>query len=802
MKRFGRWTALMLAGLMFLLSGCGSAGGAGAASDSPEGGKTPVTVAETEKSMGRYLEQEITLPEDVTTMNDSPQYCLQKMENGELALLERMAGLYISKDNGETWEAKASSWLRDLPRETYVSGITLAPDGSAAIIYVPHTEDSDTEGTADETEDSSDTAESIETVNGANAYRPEYLYVNPDGEAKTLKLQLNEKGYLHQIWFGKDSRLYGYSIDHKVYEIDPENETSRELFETEGLSAHVCFTDQYMVIVTSRGVELYDLEKEMPADEDKALNDFIMEHAGDDIGANSDSYSVVMAEGEQKDVIYFAFREGLYRHAIGGTAMEQIIDGNLTSLGDPMMYLKGMTVLPDNEFAILYGGVKLYHYVYDPDIPTVPDEQVSVYSLKEDYAIRQAVSLFQKQNPEVYVRYEVGMTGDGGITAEDAVKNLNTKMMSGSGPDLLVLDGLPAESYKEKGILMDISAVAETMSGEDSLFPNLVDACRKDGKLYFLPVCFRLPILEGDSESVSRITDLKTMADVVEELRRENPEGSLIGLRAEEEVLHTLGMNSSGAWIDESGRIDEAALKDFLTQAKRIYQAETAGMDEEELRKYKETYKAWYGWIQSGDGYLYDTTASSAAIDIGMGEQKIGVGVVYRVDFDFSMVTTLANQEKNFDYGVWQGQTADCFLPRTMVGVCAGSAENELALKFFRYLFGKELQDIEMPTGFPMNMASFDKLSVNPRADESEQAGISIGGGDGDSYFSLDIRWPEEKDFQRLKDMVQSAKNACIGDRTIEDTVCEIGVKALNGSASVEDTVAEIVKKAAIYLAE
>lgn len=36
----------------------------------------------------------------------------------------------------------------------------------------------------------------------------------------------------------------------------------------------------------------------------------------------------------------------------------------------------------------------------------------------------------------------------------------------------------------------------------------------------------------------------------------------------------------------------------------------------------------------------------------------------------------------------------------------------------------------------------------------------------------------------------------------VEEIVCELGVKAVNGSAGVEETVAEIVKKAAIYLAE
>ena len=43
------------------------------------------------------------------------------------------------------------------------------------------------------------------------------------------------------------------------------------------------------------------------------------------------------------------------------------------------------------------------------------------------------------------------MSGDNGLTAEDAVKALNTEIMAGKGPDVLYLDGLPAGSLLIKG---------------------------------------------------------------------------------------------------------------------------------------------------------------------------------------------------------------------------------------------------------------------------------------------------------------------------------------------------------------
>lgn len=781
-KRYGRLMAYLMIGAMLFLSGCGSREGGSdmQPGDADVTNEMPAEPAEDksggEKSMGRYLEEEITLPEDLAYGSSYPTLCLQKLATGELALLEQTAGMYVSADNGKSWTRKETPWLREL-REAWIAHMAIAPDGSVALIYSPPEEE--TEETAED------------------GYNPEYLYVAPDGTVTALKSP-DGNNHIHQLWFGKDNRLYAYVLSGKVYEMDPAGGTARQVLEAEGLSDYVCFTDQYMIDIGSRGLLFYDMKQEIVVDGDQVLQDFIMENAGEGIGANSGSYTVVMAEGEEADVVYFAFSEGLYRHVIGGTAVEQVMEGSLSSLGDPKMSLAGMAVLPDNEFVILYTNGKMYRYVYNPDIPTIPDQQVSIYSLTENYAVRQAVSMFQKQHPEAYVRYEIGLNAGSGMTSEDAVKNLNTRIMSGSGPDLLVMDGLPRHSYEEKGVLMDLTEIAGGMSGENELFPNLVEACREDGKLYYLPLRFRMPLLVGDEEFIRNVSDLAGLADVVEALREKYPTGALTGLASEEKLLRTLGLTCAGSWTDpKTGTIDQEKLKEFLTQAKRIYDAEVEGITEEELT----TFRTWYENSLNWSGAMeYFATANSYGINIAMGEQKIGMGITYMMDGDFNTISTLANQEENFGFGVWQGQIRDGFIPKGMVGISANSKDSELALTFFRFLFGRELQDTEVSTGLPVNMASFEQLKENPR---EEGMGISIGSSreDGKS-FSLDIKWVTEDDFASLKSMVESASAVCAGDAVIEEVVYGVGQRVLTGSISVDDAVSEILKKSAIYLAE
>ena len=109
----------------------------------------------------------------------------------------------------------------------------------------------------------------------------------------------------------------------------------------------------------------------------------------------------------------------------------------------------------------------------------------------------QNISQYQKENPEVYVDLEVGVTEDNGVTASDALKNLSTEIMAGNGPDILMLDGLPVDSYVEKGMLEDLSDVA---AQAEDLFENLMAGMEEDGKLYGIPLRFSIPLVEADTQ--------------------------------------------------------------------------------------------------------------------------------------------------------------------------------------------------------------------------------------------------------------------------------------------------------------
>lgn len=839
MKKLREWTALFCAGVIAVssLAGCGGDAGEtnGTGKDEEHGGSE----AAAEKSMGRYLEQEITVPE----ISDQPDYYpapyLGRRDDGKLVLADKYLGIYISKDNGESWEAAGCPWSELLENEyIYIDDIALSPDGAVALVcgvYEGEGEPEESEGEPDGTKtgaEESSEGESDKAENGTedsaegepggtkspgeNAESAEgesedydtqlekdrYYYIDPEGTITEIPFPGEDSEAIMNVAFDRQGRLYGWGYDGRFYRFDREAGTAKKLFDVEGHVNSVCFTGRYMVALTSRNkVILYDLEKEMPMEDDSLLQDFVTENLGS-AGAKAEwGYDVIATPGEGEDIVYLAFRGGLYRHVIGGTVMEQIIDGGVTTFGDPSAELLAMEMLPDNEFIVLYTGRRLYKYTYDPDVPAVPEHQLNVYSLTENNSLRQAVSLFQKEHPDVYVRYEIGMSGSDGITKEDAIRNLNTKILAGEGPDIMLLDGLPQASYREKGVLADVSGIVDGMTGEEALFPNIVEACREDGKIVALPIRVQVPIVAGKAEYVEKIEDLESLADTVEQIRGKNPEGSVLGEMSAEELLHLLSLSSSEAWTDKKGAVDEKALTEFLTAAKRIWQAEISGLEEEDLERDERRGNLTY------DAGMEYATVSKGAVSIAMKEQQLAVGKVYMLDFDYDVLTSVTGQEEDFGFGFWNGQVKNGLIPDGMAGILANSAEDELAVAFYRFLFGRKLQDMDLAGGLPVNMASFDALTVNPYGapegftEEYAVGALSVSNDIGERYF-LEVIWPDEEEFGKLKEMVSGMSVINRGDSTIEEAVFEVGEEVLEGDMTPQEAVQEIMKRSAIYLAE
>lgn len=143
-----------------------------------------------------------------------------------------------------------------------------------------------------------------------------------------------------------------------MYEIKEDGSSERYLELESGVTL-IQFKEQLMIIdgYGYDGLLIYDMEKEEYI-EDEVLDGFIEENYKNRSANGGAFYDLYFFMGEG-NVVYLAGEKGLHRHVIGGSAIEQVIDGSLSVFSNPSYRLRGMTMTDENEFIALFSNGRL-----------------------------------------------------------------------------------------------------------------------------------------------------------------------------------------------------------------------------------------------------------------------------------------------------------------------------------------------------------------------------------------------------------------------------------------------------------
>ena len=474
--------------VMLFLAGCGAD-----LRNPAEQGNASGTGSAASPAMGRYVEEEIF----VYNKNYHPIGLFPTEEGVYLARGQGMDELLVSEDG----EVKARK-LPVLPvlEEYFAEDMAVAENG--AIIF-----------------------KTIEDE------RWHYYFMTADGEVRERE-QLTEGTEMY--WNGRDGYFYicamgngnfevGYSTS--LYRVDTETGETEYLWDVPRAVTNLSVCGDYLFAGysdgQSGGLMIYSLSGGELLEEDSVLTDTLREYLEDN--SSGDVHSWLIAPSRTEGGIYVLTREGLFYHVMYGTVMEQVIEGSLCSIGDVSKLFVAMCVTEDEKgdmpvFWLTYFSGETVRFAFDADIPAVPDTLVRVYSLHNDNNVRQAVAGYQGQHPELYVQYETGVTEEAGQTEEDALKNLATQIATGDGPDVLVMDGIPYDSYMEKGVLKELTDRFEELSVKESFFENVTDCFYREDKLYVIPAAFQITILMGDAEQIAGADDLEAFVTLLEQM--------------------------------------------------------------------------------------------------------------------------------------------------------------------------------------------------------------------------------------------------------------------------------------------
>lgn len=728
-----------------ILAGCGQSG------DGKDGGK------ETESAKGRYLEEDIPLPEQTSV------YSMTQMEDGTIRIAtndqEGRGAVWDLKEDHAAWEK-----VYDLPEEWmetddfYVTHVAVSPKGDAFAV--------------------------TSQLSGGEASEEHYYHLDEKGAVTEVPLNVGE--YLYFMQYAQDGELLTLFQNTPLSSVDMETgELTDKVSGAEDTSFFGVAGDTIYTVDYDGGILPFDRKTGEPLPKDENLSDSIAQS-----GASMDLHYVqcrplVFARGKEEQEVFYCTNKGLYRHIKDGSAVELVIDSSLNSLGNPDVGLISMEATKDDAFYVLAvdsQSAKLLHFTYSADTDTVPETELKAWSLYENSELMQNISQYQKENPEVYVDLEVGVTEDNGVTASDALKNLSTEIMAGNGPDILMLDGLPVDSYVEKGMLEDLSDVA---AQAEDLFENLMAGMEEDGKLYGIPLRFSIPLVEADTQYLEKIQDLESLADVVEEMGAADPDKNIFSPYFDGVMLAAQLYDAcSPAWIREDGTIDEEKLEEFYTQLGRIYDPE----------KYIETD---YGVF--GEGYQnYVSAISSETLQLYCDKLQIGFGGIWS-DSTFAQLATTMMDKEGISYKPLIGQAEHVFLPKAVAGVSSKSGMKEEAKRFVQFLLTEEAQMAAQGVGLPVNQKALESLI------DHIDAGMTIGSSmsnDPDSYVEMTIQKPSAEITDQFIAYIKEADTPALTNEIIRNAVLSQAGECLEGKIAPQEAVRAVADQVDLYLAE
>lgn len=723
---------LLTAGMLAGLTGCGQKGTAGG-----------IAAGNENAEKGRYVEKEITLPEEIDRKNIFQ--IGKKGENLCLYVTEEKDG----KEKIACYLYKEGSFFKETP--AWLEGMTLTDvqnikvleniDGNSYLYYASVKE---------------------ENIMG-------HLYCTRDGvqaEDITPADWLAEDAEYHFYQYPEDIALLGdgsiaanFYYQGKLYDRDTQEVIKEFQFPKEYSQEIYAYKDRFYLMALNSHWELEGIDIYKQGTDSPEASVTFEEAVG------GSCYMDFLSDG----TLVVCGKNGFFKQDAGGKGWSQTVAGIYTSFALENLWCMGMTALDAGTYYALFnqdsGEKILTEYVYDPEIPLAAETVLKIYSVYDNATVKQAAAMYTRLHPEVLVEVEIGIPYEELETADlnTVLQRLNTKLLAGEGPDILVLDGLDTDSFIEKGLLADISDIVTPMSEDGTILKNIAEGYTDEtGAVYRIPLKIGLKLLIGRTIDAKEAGTIEGMANILKEQKE-----SVLGPMTAGGLSATF-VPYMAADIVDGKELDKETLAEKLEYLKVI--AENSGF----VENYTDDVWQWNIWdiaaragaaFEDADGFLSAMYAVSAA--------NLVKGSYYSFE--------------------------NAYTPIGQIGINSGTKNLDAARDFISYALSFEVQDGDFYDGFPINTEALENQVKKDRTDYCVYTEIDIGGG---QTTGFEISPVNETDGRALIEICRSVDKIVIKDKQIETVIAEALPAYINGSSSLEETVTKIERNLNMYLAE
>lgn len=711
------------------------------------------------ESESKQYENNIYLEEKINIPNIGIVYDINIVNKKEIILVtednEENIKIYSSEDYGKQWREKELKGY--MGKDKLYIYIAISNNGDIAYIY------------CDKNNINWEELELKASILKSNGSLIDFEISTPE---EIIGFKYNSNGDIVQTGIN-DIIIY----DGKSGKIKEKYESQEEIINSAVL-------EKSLIVQTTEAFNKVELEKKKISIEVEGLRNFF------------DEYSAIY---EKDGIFYIANSNGLVKYDTINEEVSKIINSNNTLLGKSHMYVGNLLAINEENIIVAYRGVgteppSIYKYTYSEELSNKELENLNVYSLYYDEFIEQSIIEYNRNNPQIKINYEIGVTGEDGKNESDAIKILNTEIVAGAGPDVIFLDDINYEEYIEKGVLEDIKEIIENK--KDNLFKNIVNCYTQDEGIYAIPIRIKVPTIMADKDIIKKNNNYDSILDfIANELN--SKEENVMAIYTPGDIINLMFYIFSDEWINDK-EINKTAIMEFLNSSKEIYNL-IVNKIESDIENYNNAMED-LSYIQQKElameQFLCKTIDPMQLSNPNY--NLIEIGYITSIE-DFVNMYTFIDDNNQLDYINIQKKNSNLFLPQKIVSINSYGENKEIAKNFVSKLLEKEYQEFDNYSGLPINKEALDNLYIKNIGNDNLGAFIIERG---DFSKRYDRKWPTEGEYNKFFQIINNLNLRANTNKEILEIMVQVGEKYIMGEYTIEEALEKIVDSMEIRLNE
>lgn len=617
-----------------------------------------------------------------------------------------------------------------------------------------------------------------------------------------------EKRYVYD---GNKIIVYDKSFANKSLSVDVTN------------MVDFCVNESNLAVLDDNGIIIYDVDN----GEKKVVDTVFVDKYKKDIEKTKESFGYdalscrLVMQYVDANKLCFALEDGMYIYEISDKQIKSLFNKDDNEYKSTIDVLYGYIIVKDEEdiqeiIAVCSEENEKKSIMFtarERDMKDAEDIQkekseITVYSLYYAECIEMMINTFQNNNKDVTVKYAWGIDDNSGVAVSDAVSALNTELLAGKGPDVIVMDGLNIRNYEKAGTLLELSDVeTEIVKNEPECLMEIINTYKTDSGVYAIPSKMQFTAVVGNGNDVSAINDIDALIAYINNNSKPNY-GNDLNLYEWEAFFDIVYPLYASEIINIDGNYSNDALKEFIDKFKKLYDLEMSRTTQEEITN----------WINENGQYEQGRNINDLCMTPLYNRNYSGQNIAFTVMNDVSQAwrfysikhdTLIGSDKENiankeYVYHIWENNDGVTYIPTLIFSINANCNDIEASKKFVSYMFSTDIQkqyysdSVHLRQGNPVNINAIKSLN-----EDMLQLGTP-GGIEkvGDESYLFSSYFTCNEDMDEYIEALKTLKTPISIDAEVEEIIKEQMSEYINGERGADETYDAINNLLGIYLSE